>query len=455
MTDENGTDPEGKARLQSIRGMKDILPAEAEFWETVEHAARDALRQYGYRPIRTPVVEATPLFKRAIGEVTDIVEKEMYSFQLSGEPLSLRPEGTAGCARAVIEHGLAGQSPQRFYYLGPMFRHERPQKDRYRQFHQIGGEAFGFPGPDVDAEQILMLARLWKRLGLEGRLRLQLNSLGVPEERLRHRADLLAYLERHQERLDADARRRLPTNPLRILDSKNPELQDICAQAPRLTDYLGDDSRAHFEGIQHVLTAAGIAFEINHRLVRGLDYYNHTVFEWVTEELGAQGTVCAGGRYDGLVAQLGGKPTPACGFAIGMERLISLMQAGDVALRSPGPQIYIAHQGEAATRQAFQVAESLRDLGFRTILHCGGGSFKSQLKKADASGARFAVIIGDDEAARGEVQLKALRDATFGQQRLVLADAADILRKAHEAPEEIAVRKTAGPIDEKECSHGI
>ena len=414
--------------LQSVRGMNDILPAEAEFWELFETIVADRLKSYGYKPMRMPIVEPTPLFKRAIGEVTDIVEKEMYSFvdSLNGEPLTLRPEGTAGCVRAVIQHGLANQATQRLYYMGPMFRHERPQKGRYRQFHQIGVEAFGFAGPDVDAEQLLLTARLWDDLGLEG-ISLQINSLGQPEERARHRADLIAYLEQHQEALDEDGRRRLYTNPLRILDTKNPALQDICAAAPKLIDYLGEASLAHFNGVQQILRDAGIPFEVNPRLVRGLDYYNLTVFEWVTDRLGAQGTVCAGGRYDGLVQQLGGRPTPACGFAMGVERLIALIRESGGEPAPRGTDVYVVHQGEAATRLAFRVAEQLRDNGLDVILHCGGGSFKSQMKKADASGALFAVIIGDDEAVAGDVQLKALRDEGVPQRRLPAGELAGII----------------------------
>ncbi|WP_026687757.1 histidine--tRNA ligase [Azovibrio restrictus] len=414
--------------LQSVRGMNDILPAEAEFWELFEEAVSDRLKSYGYKPIRMPIVEPTPLFKRAIGEVTDIVEKEMYSFEdsLNGEQLTLRPEGTAGCVRAVIQHGLANQVAQRLYYMGPMFRHERPQKGRYRQFHQIGVEAFGFAGPDVDAEQILMIARLWGDLGLDD-IRLQLNSLGQPEERARHRADLIAYLEGFQEILDEEAKRRLYTNPLRILDTKNPALQDMCAGAPKLIDYLGEASLAHFNGVQQILKDAGIPFEINPRLVRGLDYYNLTVFEWVTDKLGAQGTVCAGGRYDGLVQQLGGKATPACGFAMGVERLIALIRDSGGEPAPKGTDVYVVHQGETAARLAFRVAEGLRDNGIDVILHCGGGSFKSQMKKADASGALFAVVIGDDEAAAGEVQLKALRDEGVAQQRLKAENLAEVI----------------------------
>ncbi len=405
--------------LQAVRGMNDILPEEAAFWELFEDAIRSWLKGYGYRPIRMPIVEPTPLFKRAIGEVTDIVEKEMYSFidGLNGEALTLRPEGTAGCVRAVIEHNLAARQTQRLYYMGQMFRHERPQKGRYRQFHQVGVETFGMSGPDIDAELILMGARLWDDLGLEG-IELQLNSLGQPAERAEHRAALIAYFEQHQEQLDEDARRRLYTNPLRILDSKNPALQDICAAAPKLIDYLGAESLAHFAGVQQILRDAGLPFTINPRLVRGLDYYNLTVFEWVTDKLGAQGTVCAGGRYDGLVEQLGGKSTPACGFAMGVERLVALIRDAGGAPAEPVPDVYVVHQGEAAGRLAFRVAEGLRDQGLDVLLHCGGGSFKSQMKKADGSGAGFAVIIGDDEAATGEAQLKALRDSAWEQRKM-------------------------------------
>jgi histidyl-tRNA synthetase len=407
--------------IQSVRGMNDILPGEAEFWELFEETVRSLLKSYGYRPIRLPIVEPTPLFKRAIGEVTDIVEKEMYSFvdSLNGEPLTLRPEGTAGCVRAVIQHNLIAQQPQRLYYMGQMFRHERPQKGRYRQFHQVGVEALGFSGPDIDAEQILMGARLWDDLGLDG-IKLQLNTLGQPEERARHRAELITYFESHAELLDEDAKRRLHTNPLRILDSKNPAMQEMIVGAPKLIDHLGAESLAHFEGVQQVLRDAGQPFEINPRLVRGLDYYNLTVFEWVTDRLGAQGTVCAGGRFDGLVQQLGGKPAPACGFAMGVERLIALIResGGEPALQ--GVDVYVVHQGAAASRLAPRVAEGLRDQGIDVLFHCGGGSFKSQMKKADASGATFAVIIGDDEAEAGEVTLKPLREE--GAQKRVSVD---------------------------------
>ena len=405
--------------LQAVRGMNDVLPEEAAFWELFEDTVRSWLKSYGYRPIRMPIVEPTPLFKRAIGEVTDIVEKEMYSFVdgLNGEALTLRPEGTAGCVRAVIEHNLAARQTQRLYYIGQMFRHERPQKGRYRQFHQVGVESFGIAGPDIDAEMILMGARLWNDLGLDG-ISLQINSLGQPAERAQHRAALIAYLEQHVDMLDEEAKRRLYTNPLRILDTKNPALQDICAAAPKLIDYLGTDSLAHFAGVQQILRDAGVHFTINPRLVRGLDYYNLTVFEWVTDKLGAQGTVCAGGRYDGLVEQLGGKPTPACGFAMGVERLSALIKDSGGEPAASVPDVYVVHQGEAAARLAFRVAEGLRDQGIDVLLHCGGGSFKSQMKKADGSGAAFAVIIGDDEASTGEAQLKALRAEGVEQRKL-------------------------------------
>ncbi len=414
--------------LQAVRGMNDILPDEAEFWELFEDTIRSWLKAYGYRPIRLPIVEPTPLFKRAIGEVTDIVEKEMYSFidSLNGEALTLRPEGTAGCVRAVIEHNLIARQPQRLYYIGQMFRHERPQKGRYRQFHQVGVEALGYAGPDIDAEMILMGARLWADLGLDG-IELQINSLGQPEERAQHRAALVSYFEENAELLDEDGKRRLYTNPLRILDTKNPALQELCAGAPRLIDFLGPDSLGHFEGVQRVLRDAGLPFTVNPRLVRGLDYYNLTVFEWVTDRLGAQGTVCAGGRYDGLVEQLGGKPAPACGFAMGIERLIALIRDAGGEPTGPAPDVYLVHQGEQASRLAFRVAEGLRDQAIDVLLHCGGGSFKSQMKKADGSGATFAVIIGDDEAATGEAQLKPLREEGAAQLKLKVDDLADAI----------------------------
>ena len=420
-------------RLQAVRGMNDILPDEAESWEWLEEVLRGWLKSYGYRPIRMPIVEPTSLFKRAIGEVTDIVEKEMYSFvdSLNGEMLTLRPEGTAGCVRAVIQHNVAAERSQRLYYQGQMFRHERPQKGRYRQFHQVGVEAFGFTGPDVDAEQILMGARLWAELGLDN-IRLEINSLGQPAERAAHRAALIEYFEAHQDQLDDDAQRRLYSNPLRILDSKNPAMQQLVTDAPRLMDYLGAESLAHFERVQALVRHAGISYTVNPRLVRGLDYYNLTVFEWVTDALGAQGTVCAGGRYDGLVEQLGGKPTPACGFALGVERLLALLQDANILPQAESPDVYLIHQGDAAADLAIRVAESLRDTGLNVVYHCGGGSFKSQMKRADHSGAPLAVIIGDDEVAQGEVTVKAMRqkdwaegETTNNQVRVALDDLAE------------------------------
>jgi len=396
--------------LQAIRGMNDILPDEAELWLWFEGVVRDWLASYGYRNIRMPLVEPTGLFKRAIGEVTDIVEKEMYSFEdsLNGDQLTLRPEGTASCVRAVLQHNLLYNAPQRLYYSGPMFRHERPQKGRYRQFHQVGVEALGFTGPDIDAEQILMCARLWKKLGLSD-VTLQLNTLGDAEARLRHRAKLIAYFEQNLSLLDAEAVRRLHSNPLRILDSKNPAMQAMIEAAPKLMDELDEAALNHFAAVQAILKQHGVAFEINPRLVRGLDYYNRTVFEWVTTRLGAQGTICAGGRYDGLLEQIGGKPAPAMGFAMGIERLLVLLQEAGMPLPKPQLDVYVVHQGELAAGLASMVAEQLRDAGLRVIQHCGGGSFKSQMKKADASGARLAAVIGDDEAAVNEVSLKPMQ----------------------------------------------
>ncbi len=396
--------------LQAVRGMNDILPDEAELWLWFEDVVKGWLASYGYRNIRMPLVEPTALFKRAIGEVTDIVEKEMYSFEdsLNGDHLTLRPEGTASCVRAVLQHNLLYNAPQRLYYSGPMFRHERPQKGRYRQFHQIGVEALGFAGPDMDAEQILMCARLWKKLGLTD-VTLQINTLGDSACRHRHRAKLIAYFEENLASLDAEATRRLHSNPLRILDSKNPAMQALIEAAPKLMDELNEEALTHFAAVQEILARHGVAFEINSRLVRGLDYYNRTVFEWVTTKLGAQGTICAGGRYDGLVEQIGGKPAPAMGFAMGVERLLVLLQESGMALPKPGVDVYVVHQGELAGKLAGTVAEQLRDGNLRVLLHCGGGSFKSQMKKADASCARMAVVIGDDEAAANEVSVKPMQ----------------------------------------------
>ena len=409
--------------VQAVRGMNDILPDEAGLWLWFEDEVRDWLEGYGYRNIRMPLLEQTALFKRAIGEVTDIVEKEMYSFEdsLNGDQLTLRPEGTASCVRAALQHNLLYNAPQRLWYAGPMFRHERPQKGRYRQFHQIGVEALGFAGPDIDAEQIIMCARLWRKLGLRD-VALQLNTLGDAASRQRHREKLIAYFEQHKDLLDADAQRRLYSNPLRILDSKNPAMQELVEGAPKLMNELEEEAIQHFEAVQAILHRHDIAFEINPRLVRGLDYYNRTVFEWVTTRLGAQGTICAGGRFDGLIEQIGGKPAPACGFAMGIERLLALLQEDGMQSPPAVPDVYLAHQGEAADVLASTVAEALRDAGLKVVLHCGGGSFKAQMKKADSSGAACAVIIGDDEAATNAAMLKPLRGGA--QQRVALADLA-------------------------------
>ncbi len=392
--------------------MNDILPGEADAWLDFEAKVGAWLARYGYRNIRMPLVEHTQLFRRAIGEATDIVEKEMYSWrdELNGEDLTLRPEGTASCVRAAIEHSLLHDGPKRLWYSGPMFRHERPQKGRYRQFHQFGVEALGYPGPDVDAELIAMCAALWRDLGLTG-LRLELNNIGSPQERARYRTDLVAFLEKNASRLDDDARRRMHTNPLRTLDSKNPAVQEVLASAPSLAGHLGDASRAHFDGVKRLLDAVGVEFSINPKLVRGLDYYNLTVFEWISDRLGAQGTVCGGGRYDGLFELIGGKPAPAAGFAMGNERLIALVLEGE---RSSGPgreapHAYVVFQGEGTAEYAFALAEELRFARFRIVLHAGGGSFKSQMKKADSSGALYALIVGEDELRANEVAFKFLR----------------------------------------------
>ena len=404
--------------LTAIRGMNDVLPDEAALWERFEDTARAVFAQYGYRNMRVPIVEQTPLFVRGIGDATDIVEHEMYTFEdkLNGESLTLRPEATAGIVRAAIEHSLTYERPQRVWTSGPMFRHERPQRGRYRQFHQLDVEALGFAGPDVDAEQIVMLARLWRALGVADGISLSINSIGDAAERRAHRADLVAYFERHADVLDDDAKRRLHTNPLRILDSKNPAMQDVVRGAPKLVDRLSTASSAHFEGLQRLLAESGIEYSIDARLVRGLDYYNRTVFEWITDRLGAQGTVAGGGRYDGLFEQLGGKPTPACGFAIGCERMILLMQESGAKV-SAAPLAYIVHDGDAATRLAWRAGEMLRDAGAAVVVNGGGGSFKSQMKRADASGARFALLIGADEAAADAVSVKPLRES--GEQKTV------------------------------------
>jgi len=397
-------------RLVGVKGMNDILPGESGRWQRLEEIVASWARSYGYAEIRTPIVEPTALFSRGLGLVTDIVEKEMYSFEdsLNGEHLTLRPEMTAGVVRAVIEHNLLYDGPKRLWYCGPMFRHERPQRGRYRQFHQVGVEALGFGGPDVDIEVIAMCQRLWDDLGLRD-VSLQINSIGDASERNRHRADLVAYFEKHQDLLDADALRRLRSNPLRILDSKNPAMQPLIEAAPRLLNYLEPPAREHFEGLQAGLADLGIAAQVNPRLVRGMDYYNRTVFEWVTDKLGAQATVCGGGRYDPLVEMLGGKSAPACGFALGMERLMDLAgQAGSLGADA-GVDVYVVSSGAGTASAALRASEQLRAAGLDVLMHAGGGSFKSQFKRADASGATLALIIGEDELARGELGLKWLR----------------------------------------------
>ncbi|PIM53051.1 histidine--tRNA ligase [Roseateles chitinivorans] len=408
--------------IQAVKGMNDILPASvdrkdklpsSQLWSWFETTLRGVLQRYGYQYMLTPIVEPTALFVRGLGEVTDIVEKEMYSFtdSMNGDQLTLRPEATAGIVRAMVEHNALYNGPLRLWTMGPMFRHERPQKGRYRQFNQLDVEALGFAGPDVDAEIILMVRRLWQELGLVvgQHVRLELNSLGQPEERAAHRAALIAYLEGHADKLDEDGKRRLHSNPLRILDTKNPAMQDVVEAAPKLMDFLGEASLAHFNAVRAILDAAGLEYRINTRLVRGMDYYNLTVFEWVTDQLGSQGTVCGGGRYDGLFEQLGGKPTPAVGFGLGIERLLLLIDELGLAVPSSAPDVYAILPDAAALSQAMPVLEALRAEGVAVQMHAGGGSFKSQFKKADASGARFALVFGADELARGEVAVKPLR----------------------------------------------
>ena len=415
--------------LTAVKGMNDILPPVSGQWEWFEETVRALMARYAYRNIRTPIVEPTALFVRGLGEVTDIVEKEMYSFEdrLNGEHLTLRPENTAGVVRAVAEHSMLYDGGKRLYYMGPMFRHERPQRGRYRQFHQIGAEALGFAGPDVDAEIILLAYALWRELGLSN-IRLELNSLGQPAERRQHRAELIAYFERHADLLDEDARRRLHANPLRILDTKNPAMQQMVQGAPRLIDFLGPESLAHFNGVKAMLDANGIAYTINPRLVRGMDYYNLTVFEFVTDSLGAQGTICAGGRYDDLIAQIGGKPAPAVGWALGVERVLELVREQGAPIPEPVPDAYAIVPDVAAMPVVLRTLQALRAAGLKVQMHAasaeGLGSMKSQFKKADASGARHALIFGADELAAGEVTVKSLRDGAGAQARHPLAAAA-------------------------------
>jgi len=418
--------------LQAVKGMNDILPPESARWEWFEDKIRALMRRYAYANVRTPIVEPTALFVRGIGEATDIVEKEMYSFEdkMNGDRLTLRPEATAGVVRAMIEHNALYNGPLRVWTQVAVFRHERPQKGRYRQFHQIDVEALGHAGPDVDAEQILMCRALWRDLGLvEGRdVRLELNSLGQQDERAAHRAALVAHFETHADALDADSRRRLVTNPLRILDSKNPAMQALVEAAPRLIDFLGAESLAHFDAVRAILDAAGLAYRINPRLVRGLDYYNLTVFEWVTDRLGSQGTVCGGGRYDALFEQLGGKPTPAVGWGMGIERMLLLLEAAGVPVPLAAPDAYAIVIDESLLPLAMKTCEALRAAGVSILMHAAGrdgrGSLKSQFKRADASGARHALVFGADEAARGEVGCKALRDPSAPQRAFPLSDAA-------------------------------
>ncbi|HHH3216648.1 TPA: histidine--tRNA ligase [Morganella morganii] len=413
-------------KIQSVRGMNDYLPADTAVWQRIENTLKRILTSYGISEIRTPIVEHTPLFQRAIGEVTDVVEKEMYSFQDREEnvSLTLRPEGTAGCVRAGIEKGLLYNQEQRLWYIGPMFRHERPQKGRYRQFHQLGAEVFGLSGPDIDAELIMMTARWWRELGIAEHVTLELNSIGSLQARANYREALVAFLEQHKDKLDEDCKRRMYTNPLRVLDSKDRVVQELLNDAPALFDYLDEESKAHFDGLCAILDAAGIQYRINQRLVRGLDYYNRTVFEWVTTALGSQGTVCAGGRYDGLVEQLGGHNTPAVGFAMGLERMVLLVQSvnPDFVSETAVTDIYLASFGEGSQVAAMMLAEQIRDSlpDVRIMTNYGGGNFKRQLSRADKNGARIALILGEDEIANGTVTVKEL--ATGEQQTLAQSE---------------------------------
>ena len=416
-------------RVQAVRGMHDVLPEQSANWQYLEQAIKDVVRSYGYREIRFPIVEKTDLFKRTIGEVTDIVEKEMYTFEdRNGESLTLRPEGTAGAVRSGVEQGFLYNQIQRLWYIGPMFRHERPQKGRYRQFHQLGVETFGMVGPEIDAELIFMSHRLWKVLGLED-IRLEINSLGTSQSRNQYRETLVAYLSQYESQLDEDSQRRLGTNPLRILDSKNPAMQEIIEGAPRLEDHLDDESKQDFAQLCALLDAADIKYQVNPRLVRGLDYYGKTVFEWVTDQLGAQGTVCAGGRYDGLVEQLGGKPTPAIGFAIGLERLLALLEENQKLPELAVPDVYVVMAGDNAQQAGMLLAERIRDVlpTLNVMVNCSGGSFKNQVKKADKSGATLALILGDDEIAENKVTVKYLREIK-DQQTVSFDELVELLR---------------------------
>ncbi|MDO4695957.1 MAG: histidine--tRNA ligase [Neisseria sp.] len=422
-------------KIRAVKGMNDLLPVEqkdfkltAAFWQAFEERIAGWTRRYGYRQIRTPIVEQTGLFVRSIGEETDVVGKEMYTFSDSNDTLSLslRPEGTASCLRAVVEHNLLYNAPQKLWYMGPMFRRERPQKGRYRQFHQVGVEALGFEGPDIDAEIVAMCADLWRELGILEHLTLEINCLGNREERAAHRAALVEYLTQYETELDEDGKRRLKTNPLRVLDTKNPALQDICNAAPRLVDYLGETSRTHYAGFKALLDGLGIAYVENHRLVRGLDYYNQTVFEWTTDKLGAQATVCGGGRYDGLIEELGGSPAPSIGFAMGVERLLLLVHEYGRLESHAAPDVYVMQQGEGSLLAAMKLAQDLRTGGLDVLQYSGSQNLKAQMKKADASGARFAVIVGESEAAAGQATLKDLRGGAE-QQTVSAIDALAIL----------------------------
>jgi histidyl-tRNA synthetase len=419
-------------KLSAVKGMNDILPPDSARWEALEAAVREVMRVFAYRNIRTPIVEPTALFVRGLGEVTDIVEKEMYSFEdrLNGEQLTLRPESTAGVVRAVVEHNLLYEGGKRLYYMGPMFRHERPQRGRYRQFHQIGAEALGFGGPEVDAELILLACALWERLGLQN-VRLELNSLGQPPERLQHRAALIAYFEQHAEQLDEDAKRRLHSNPLRILDSKNPAMKALNDAAPKLLDFLGEQSLAHFNAVKAMLDANGVSYTINPRLVRGMDYYNLTVFEFITEQLGSQGTVCGGGRYDYLIEQIGGKPAPAVGWALGVERVLELLKEQGASAVVGAPDVYAIVSDAASLPRVLPVLQQLRAMAVSIQMHApansneGMGSMKSQFKKADSSGASFALIFGPDELTQNQVTIKNLRDGQGAQRTESLINISD------------------------------
>jgi len=416
--------------IQAIRGMHDVLPEQTVRWQFVEQQVRDILSAYGYAEIRLPIVEKTELFKRSIGEVTDIVEKEMYTFDdRNGDSLTLRPEGTAGCLRACLEHGLLHNQVHRLWYYGQMFRHERPQKGRYRQFIQLGVETYGMAGFDIDAELILLSRRLWQRLDILGKVELQLNSLGTLEERAIYRDKLVEYFNQKPERLDEDSQRRLKSNPLRILDTKNPDMRELVENAPSLMDYLGDESKAHFKGLTDTLDALGVAYTINQRLVRGLDYYSKTVFEWVTTELGAQGTICAGGRYDGLIEQLGGKPNHAVGFAMGMERILALLETREDLATIQSVDAYMILVGAQAEKAGMLLAEKIRDQlpQLRLQMHCGTASFKSQFKKADKSGADYALILGDDEVEKNEISIKFLR-SDVEQRTVSLAELIELIK---------------------------